>query len=114
MPYQMLSPCGKDSLHFWGKNIIDFLTEFEHFAGHASLMDSQKCDEIDGYMVKDWDSLKKELLSLYTSSTEKKTYQSRDIQRFTVKKRKISKLIHFNTYRHEFQVITKSLESCKA
>src|SRR5260370_31996208 len=31
-----------------------------------------------------------------------------------MKKRKISKLIHFNTYHCEFQVIAKSLESCKA
>ncbi|SRR5260370_41946850 len=91
MPYQMMSPHGKDSLCFHGKNIVDFLTKFEHFAGHASLTDSQKCDKIriylakrekwvldvlDGYLNKDWDSLKKELLSLYMSSAEKKTYQS--------------------------------------
>src|SRR6266478_4222768 len=103
----MPSPRGKDSLHFHGKNIVGFMGEFEYFASHASLTDAQKCDEIriyftkkqkrvldilDGFMNKDWDTLKKELMLLCTSSAETKTYHSQDIQKFTVKKRKIVSL----------------------
>ena len=122
MSYRMPSPRGKDSLRFRGKNIVDFLTEFEHFAGHASLTETQKCEEIRIYFAKKEKRVldvldgfvKKELQSLYTSSAEKKTYQSKDIQKFTIRKRKISKLLHFDTYRREFRVIAKSLEKRQA
>ena len=85
--------------------------------GHASLSEDQKCKEIriyfakkekrvlntlDGYVNKAWADLKTELQSLYTLSVEKKSYQSKDIQKFTVKERKFSKLLHFDIYHQEF------------
>src|SRR5258708_7399779 len=81
--------CGKNSLHFWGKNILEFLTEYEQAAEQANLMDMKRCQEIriyfarkekwvldvlEGYINKDWQVLKRELLSLYTSLEEEKTY----------------------------------------
>src|SRR5258708_16806681 len=126
---RMPSPRGKSSLRFRGKNIEEFLMEYEHFAEHANLTEEKKCQEIriyfakkekrvldvlEGYLTGNWRSLKRELRSLYTSSSEKRTYQPRDLQRFIARKRRISKLIHFDTYRREFQVITTSLETRNA
>ena len=103
--------------------------EYEHFAEHANLTEEKKCQEIriyfakkekrvldvlEGYLTGNWRSLKRELRSLYTSSSEKRTYQPRDLQRFIARKWRISKLIHFDTYRREFQVITASLEARNA
>src|SRR5260370_15484792 len=126
---RMPSPYGKNSLHFHGKDIEDFLTEYEHFADHANLTNEKKCEEIriyfvkkekrvldvlEGYIAGNWRKLKRELKSLYTSSAERKMYQPRDIQKFITKKRKISKLNHFDTYRRQFLVITRSLEARNA
>ncbi len=81
--------CRKNSLHFCGKNILEFLMEYECAAKHANLMNEKKCQELriyftkkekhildvlEGYINKDWQELRKELMSLYTSSEEKKTY----------------------------------------
>src|SRR5258708_23638593 len=125
----MPSPRGKSSLRFRGKNIEEFLTEYEHFAEHANLTEEKKCQEIriystkkekcildilKGYFTSNWRLLKQELHSLYTSSSEKRTYQPCDLQRFIARKWQISKLIHFDTYQHEFQVITARLEACNA
>src|SRR5258707_14422159 len=116
---RMPSPRGKNSLHFHGKDIEEFLTEYEHFAEHANLTENKKCQEIriyfakkekcvldvlSGYCEENWRSLKRELRSLYTSSSERCTYQPRDIQRFITRKRKIMKLIHFDMYCHQFMV----------
>src|SRR6266436_1868055 len=129
MLLRMPSPRGKNSLRFRGKNIEEFLTEYEHFAEHANLTENKKCQEIriyfakrekrvldvlSGYRKENWRSLKRELRSLYTSSSEKRTYQPRDIQRFIDRKRKITKLIHFDTYRRQFMVISASLEARNA
>ena len=85
----MPSPRGKDSLRFRGKDIEDFLSEYEHFAAHASLTNEVKCQEIriyfskkerhvldvlDSYAREDWRALKQDLCSLYTSLAEKRTY----------------------------------------
>ena len=109
----MPSPRGKNSLRFRGKDIESFLTEYEHFAMHANLTDEVKCEEIriyfskrekrvldilGGYQMLDWDDLKEQLRSLYTLLAKRKVYQPRDIQQYIAKKRKISKLIHFDTY----------------
>src|SRR5258707_14928306 len=125
----MPSPRGKNSLCFRGKDIESFLTEYEHFATHANLTDSVKCEEIriyfskkekrvldvlGGYAALNWNKLKGQLRSLYTLSDERKIYQPRDIQHFIVKKRKISKLIHFDTYRRQFLVITAGLQAQSA
>src|SRR5258708_35480224 len=89
------------------------LTEYEHFTSHVNLTDEAKCEEIqiyfaekekqvldilEGYATLNWNNLKGQLRSLYMSSVERRTYQPQDIQCFITKKRKISKLIHFNTY----------------
>src|SRR5258708_36444628 len=110
---RMPSTRGKSSLRFRGKNIEEFLMEYEHFAEHANLTEEKKCQEIriyfakkekrvlnvlEGYLTGNWRSLKRELRSLYTSSSEKRTYQPRDLQRFIARKWRISKLIHFDTY----------------
>ena len=123
---RMPSPRGKNSLRFRGKDIESFLTEYEHFAAHANLTDDVKCEEVriyfsrkekrvldvlDGYLNRDWSELTEQLRSLYTSSVERKTYQPRDIQRFIARKRKITKLLHFDTYRRQFLVITAGLEA---
>src|SRR6266436_3726923 len=109
-----------------GKNIEEFLTEYEHFAEHANLTENKKCQEIriyftkrekrildvlSGYREENWRSLKRELHSLYMSLSEKCTYQPRDIQCFINRKRKITKLIHFDTYHRQFMVISTSLEA---
>ena len=90
------------------------LSEYEHFAVHANLTDEMRCEEIriyfskkekwvldvlEGYQSGDWNMLKGELKSLYTSSVEQRTYQPHNLQRFIAKKQKISKLGHFDTYR---------------
>ena len=87
---RMPSPRGKNSLRFRGKDIESFLTEYEHFATHANLTDEMRCEEIriyfskrekrvldilDGYTLGNWEDLKRELKSLYTSSAERKIYQ---------------------------------------
>ena len=123
---RMPSPHGRNSLWFQGRDVEDFLSEYEHFAEHANLMEDMTCREIrvyfskrerrvldvlDSYAHGDWGALKQDLRSLYTSLAEKRTYQPRDIQRFITKKRKITKLIHFDTYRRQFLVISASLEA---
>ena len=80
---------GKNSLCFRGKNILEFLTEYQCAAKHANLMNKKKCQELriyftkkekclldvlEGYINENWQELRKELMSLYTSSEEKKTY----------------------------------------
>src|SRR5258705_4586155 len=122
---RMPSPRGKNSLRFRGKDVDSFLVEYEHFMTHMNLTNEMKCKEIriyfskkekqvldvlEGYVTSNWEDLKQGLKSLYTSSAERKIYQPRDLQHFIAKKRKISKLIHFDTYCHQFIVITASLE----
>src|SRR5260221_13128693 len=80
---------GKNSLHFRGKNILEFLMEYEHAAKHANLtnkkksqelriyfMKKEKCilDVLEGYINEKWQELRKGLMSLYTSSEYKKTH----------------------------------------
>src|SRR5258708_5308511 len=105
--------CRKNSLRFCGKNILEFLMEYQCAAKHANLMNEKKCQELriyfmkkekcildvlEGYINKDWQELKKELMSLYTSLEEKKTYQPKDMQCFSMMKRKITRLLHFDIY----------------
>src|SRR5258708_13586910 len=126
---QMPSPHGKNSLHFRRKDIEEFLTKYEHFAKHANLTENKKCQEIhiyfgkkekdvldvlSGYHEENWRSLKRELHSLYMSSSERQTYQPQDIQHFIDRKQKITKLIHFDMYCHQFMVISASLEAWNA
>ena len=123
---RMPSPHGKNSLHFRGKDIESFLTKYEHFAAHMNLTNDMKCEEIriyfsrkekrvldilEGYLTQDWGKLMEQLRLLYTSSVKRKTYQLRDIQHFIAKKRKIMKLLHFDTYWRQFLVITAGLEA---
>ena len=104
---------GKNSLHFRGKNILEFLMEYEHAAKHANLTNKKKCQELriyfmkkekcildvlEGYINENWQELRKELMSLYTSLEEKKTYRPKDMQWFSTTKRKITRLLHFNNY----------------
>src|SRR5258708_20361585 len=125
----MPSPSGKNWLQFQGKDIESFLTKYEHFATHANLTDQMRCKEIriyfskrekqvldvlDGYTSGNWEDLKRELKSLYMSSVERKIYQLQDIQHFIAKKRKVSKLVHFNTYHCQFRVIMRGLEARNA
>ncbi len=125
----MPSPHGKNSLRFRGKDIEEFLTEYEHFAEHANLTENKKCQEIciyftkkekrildvlSGYREENWRSLKRELHSLYMSSSKRRTYQPRDIQRFIARKQKIMKLIHFDMYHRQFMVISTSLKAQNA
>src|SRR5258708_23735357 len=81
---------------------------------YFSKREKRVLDVLDGYAVGNWEALKEELRSLYTSLAGKKTYQPRDIQHYIVKKRNISKLLHFDTYRWRFKVITKGLEAWRA
>ncbi len=67
-------------------------------------------DVLEGYINEDWQALKRELLSLYMSLEEEKTYQPKDIQCYSTKKRKIMKLLHFNIYQRKFKVIMGDLE----
>src|SRR6266436_6923211 len=102
-----------------GKNILEFLMEYEHAAEHANLMNEKKCQELriyfmkkekhildvlEGYINEDWQELRKELMSLYTSSEEKKTYQPKDMQQFSMMKRKITRLLHFDNYQQKCKV----------
>src|SRR5258706_15170015 len=118
---------GKNSLHFRGKNILEFLMEYEQVAQQANLTDMKRCQEIriyfarkekwvldvlEGYINEDWQVLKRELLSLYMSSEEEKSYQPKDIQHYSTKKRKITKLLHFDIYQQKFKVIMGDLERC--
>jgi len=68
---RMPSPRGKSSLGFRGKDIDEFLSEYEHAAEHV--------DVLEGYVRGDWRHLKRELRSLYTSSAEKKSYQQASV-----------------------------------
>ena len=120
---------GRNSLKFKGKNVEEFLVEFEYYAEHVKLTNAQKCKEVrmyfatckkrvldvlDGYKNVLWFQLKTELQSLYTSSDEKKHYRPKDIQKFISKECKILKLAHFDDYRREFLVIARNLESQNA
>src|SRR5258706_10638998 len=71
-------------------------------------------DVLEGYVNKDWQALKRELLSLYTSLEEEKTYRPKDIQHYSTKKRKITKLLHFDIYQRKFKVIMGDLERHRA
>src|SRR5258705_12950924 len=79
----MPNPRDKGSLHFKGKDIDVFLSEFEYYADHAHLTEFQRCnfihlyfskkerrvlDILEGYQCRSWDQLKEELWSLYSSS----------------------------------------------
>src|SRR5258708_9134393 len=125
----MPSPHGKNSLRFRGKDIETFLMEYEHFAIHANLTDEVKYEEVriyfskrekrvldilEGYQTSDWVKLKRELRSLYTSSAKRRVYQPRDLQHFIARKRKISKLNHFDMYPCQFLVITPGLKAQNA
>ncbi len=120
---------GKNSLHFRGKNILEFLMEYEHAAKHANLTNKKKCQELriyfmkkekcildvlEGYINENWQELRKELMSLYTSSEEKKTYRPKDMQQFSTMKRKITRLLHFDNYQRKFKVIMVDLEKHRA
>src|SRR5260370_5435697 len=128
MAHKMLSPDGKEALHFHGKDIDGFLGEYETAAQNSSLTDTQKCegiriyfsrkqkellDVLPSFQAKDWIALKKQLESLYTSTAQKKVYQPRDMQKFSAKKRKIMRLDHFDTYRQDFLTISGNLTSRK-
>src|SRR5258708_11015258 len=122
----MPRPRGKNSLRLRGKDIEALLTEYKHFAIHANLTDEAKCEEVriyfskrekrvldilEGYQTSDWVKLKQELRLLYMSSAERRVYQPRDLQCFIARKRKISKLNHFDMYCRQFLVITAGLEA---
>ncbi len=126
---QMPSPHGRNSLHFQGKDIDGFLSEYKCAASQANLTDEVKCEEIqiyftrkekwvldilEGYVMLNWNNLKGQLGSLYTSSVARRIYQPWDIQHFIVKKKKILKLIHFDMYWWDFLVITAGLEAQNA
>src|SRR5258708_18198124 len=79
----MPNPCNKGSLHFKGKDIDVFLAKFEDYADRAHLTKFQRCDFIrlyfskkerkvldilEGFLCRNWDKLKEELWSLYSSS----------------------------------------------
>src|SRR5258706_5669955 len=44
--------CGKNSLCFCGKNILEFLTEYQCAAEHANLTNEKKCQELRIYFTK--------------------------------------------------------------
>ena len=126
---QMPSLQGRNSLCFQGKDINGFLSEYEHAASCMNLTDEAKCEEIqlyfmrkekwvldilEGYVAHNWNNLKGQLRSLYMSSAVMRIYQPQDIQHFIAKKRKISRLIHLNTYQQDFLVITAGLEAWNA
>ncbi len=81
---------------------------------YFSKREKQVLDVLDGYTSGNWEDLKRELKSLYMSSVERKIYQLQDIQHFIAKKRKVSKLVHFNTYHCQFRVIMRGLEARNA
>ena len=82
--YSMPSPCDKGTLHFKGKDIDAFLATYEYYAAHMNLTMIERCnfihlyfskkekellDILEGYRHQDWNQLKQELQSLYTSSS---------------------------------------------
>ena len=54
---------------------------------YFSKREKRVLDVLDGYAAGNWEALKEELRSLYTSSAGKRTYQPRDIQHYIAKKR---------------------------
>ena len=98
VPLLMPSPRDKGTLKFKGKKIDEFLSKFEYYAECAQLTEPEKCrdirfyfskqeievlDILEGYQDRNWRQLKRELQSLYTSSSSpedcqkksKKTYE---------------------------------------
>src|SRR5258705_3082466 len=78
----MPNPHDKGSLHFKGKDIDLFLAKFKDYADCAHLTKFQRCnficlyflkerkvlDILKGFLCHNWDKLKEELWSLYSSS----------------------------------------------
>ncbi len=79
----MPNPHNKGSLHFRGKDIDVFLSKFEYHADHAHLTEFERCeficlyfskkekeflDILEGFQCHNWDQLKEELWSMYSSS----------------------------------------------
>ena len=87
-------------MHFRGKDIEGFLTEYEHFALHANLTDEVKCEEIQIYLSKK-EKRVLDVLDTYTMSNWE------DLKTEL-------RLAHFDMYRRQFRVITKGLEARNA
>ena len=78
----MPNPRDKGSLHFKGRDIDVFLSKFEYHADRAHLTEIQRCefirlyfskkeeflDILEGFRCRNWDQLKEELWSMYSSS----------------------------------------------
>ena len=77
----MPSPRGKNALQFKGKDLDEFLAEYEHYAERAQLTSEKKSwdvklyfgkkekqvlEVLGGYKARKWSQLKEELQSLYT------------------------------------------------
>ncbi len=99
---QMPSPHSRNSLCFWGKDINGFLSEYKCATSQANLTDEVKCEEIwiyfmrkekwvldilKGYVMLNWNNLKGQLRSLYTSSVVRRIYQPQGIS-ISLQKRK--------------------------
>src|SRR5258708_7424392 len=81
----MPNPQEKGLLHFKGKRIDAFLSKYEYYADHAHLTKVGRCmtlrlyfskkekevlDILEGYHYHNWSQLKRELQSLYSSSSD--------------------------------------------
>src|SRR5258707_12960601 len=83
----MPNPQEKGLLHFEGKRIDAFLSKYENYADHAHLTEVGRCttlclyfskkekevlDILEAYRYNNWIQLKREIKSLYSSSSQSK------------------------------------------
>ncbi|KAF9521213.1 hypothetical protein BS47DRAFT_1357118 [Hydnum rufescens UP504] len=114
--HEMISE--RDAPKFTGRNLREFLADYEVGTGEAGWDESQKCKQLPLYCKKavrdltstfeevtsghGWDALKKRLSDLYQPDYHKPHYTRRDIERFINKKQIISKHSHFAQYYCDF------------
>ncbi|KAF9508070.1 hypothetical protein BS47DRAFT_1398118 [Hydnum rufescens UP504] len=114
----MPMPSSRDAPKFTGRNLREFLVDYEMGTGEAGWDESQKCKQLPLYCKKavrdlistfeevtsghGWDALKKRLSDLYQPDYHKPHYTRRDIERFIKKKWIISKHSHFAQYYCDF------------
>lgn len=122
----MPMPSSRDAPKFTGKNLREFLADYEIGTGEAGWSEDQKCKQLPLYCsrkVRDlvstyeevisgqhWSTLKRRLLDSFHPEYFRPRYSRRDIEKFVKKKRSITKRGHFAEYYRDFLMRIKYIK----
>ena len=122
----MPMPSSRDAPRFTGKNLREFLADYEIGTSGAGWDESQKCKRLPLYCKrpmrdligtfdevvngKDWASLKRKLSDLYHPDYYRPRYTRKDIEKYVHRKRTITKRMHFAEYYRDFMMRVQYLK----